>query len=149
MNAERQMLLNSIACQILTAAPVFKKRLFRPEIEQTKNPIPLSYVQVLAALNEVEKLSVSEISTRFDIAKPNITPLIDRLIEAGYVKRVRNTKDRRVVYVVIEEAGREKVKDTVEALKRSIDGWSEDMDEEKLKKLSDALGAIREVLDGE
>ena len=84
---ERQETLEKIARQVLTAAPVFKKKLFRPDIEQKDNPIPLSYVQVLAALDEADRLSVSEISARFDIAKPNITPLIDRMINAGYVTR--------------------------------------------------------------
>ena len=49
---ERQETLEKIARQVLTAAPVFKKKLFRPDIEQKDNPIPLSYVQVLAALDE-------------------------------------------------------------------------------------------------
>ena len=48
---ERQETLEKIARQVLTAAPVFKKKLFRPDIEQKDNPIPLSYVQVLAALD--------------------------------------------------------------------------------------------------
>ena len=139
--------LSNIAWQILTTAPIFKKRLFRPEIEQKQNPIPLSYVQVLAALNEKESMSVSEISARFDIAKPNITPLIDRLIEAGYVKRVRNTEDRRVVFVVIEDKGREKVESVVEALADSIKGWSNNITPEKLVKLSEAIETLRDTLE--
>ena len=56
---ERQETLEKIARQVLTAAPVFKKKLFRPDIEQKDNPIPLSYVQVLAALDEADRLSVA------------------------------------------------------------------------------------------
>lgn len=141
--------LSNIAWQILTTAPIFKKRLFRPEIEQKQNPIPLSYVQVLAALNEKESMSVSEISARFDIAKPNITPLIDRLIDAGYVKRVRNTADRRVVHVVIVDKGREKVAEVVDSLKKSITSWSESLDDEKLDRLSGAIETIRDIFEGE
>ena len=141
--------LSNIAWQILTTAPVFKKRLFRPEIEQQVNPIPLSYVQVLAALNEKESMSVSEISSRFDIAKPNITPLIDRLIEAGYVSRIRSTSDRRVVHIVIEDKGREKVTEVVEALKKSIANWSKPLDDDKLDRLSGAIETIREILEDE
>lgn len=141
--------LSNIAWQILTTAPVFKKRLFRPEIEQQVNPIPLSYVQVLAALNEKESMSVSEISSRFDIAKPNITPLIDRLIEAGYVSRIRSTSDRRVVHIVIEDKGREKVTEVVEALTKSIANWSKPLDDDKLDRLSGAIETIREILEDE
>ena len=141
--------LSNIAWQILTTAPIFKKRLFRPEIEQQENPIPLSYVQVLAALNEKESMSVSEISSRFDIAKPNITPLIDRLINAGYVSRIRSTSDRRVVHIVIEDKGREKVTEVVEALTKSISNWSQSLDDDKLDRLAGAIDTIREIFENE
>ena len=144
---ERQETLEKIARQVLTAAPVFKKKLFRPE--QKDNPIPLSYVQVLAALDEADRLSVSEISARFDIAKPNITPLIDRMINAGYVTRERNAADRRVVHVVILDKGREKVRDTVEALRVCMDAWAKELDAGKLETLSDALETIRQLLGNE
>ena len=146
---ERQETLEKIARQVLTAAPVFKKKLFRPDIEQTDNPIPLSYVQVLAALDEADRLSVSEISARFDIVKPNITPLIDRMINAGYVTRERNAADRRVVHVVILDKGREKVRDTVEALRVCMDAWAKELDAGKLETLSDALETIRQLLGNE
>ena len=146
---ERQETLEKIARQVLTAAPVFKKKLVRPDIEQKDNPIPLSYVQVLAALDEADRLSVSEISARFDIAKPNITPLIDRMINAGYVTRERNAADRRVVHVVILDKGREKVRDTVEALRVCMDAWAKELDAGKLETLSDALETIRQLLGNE
>ncbi len=117
--------------------------------EQKDNPIPLSYVQVLAALDEADRLSVSEISARFDIAKPNITPLIDRMINAGYVTRERNAADRRVVHVVILDKGREKVRDTVEALRVCMDAWAKELDAGKLETLSDALETIRQLLGNE
>lgn len=146
---ERQETMEKIARQVLTAAPVFKKKLFRPDIEQKDNPIPLSYVQVLAALEEAGRLSVSEISARFDIAKPNITPLIDRMINAGYVTRERNAADRRVVHVVILDKGREKVRDTVEALRVCMESWAKELDAGKLETLSDALETIRLLLGNE
>ncbi len=138
--------LKTLAWQILTVAPIFKKRLFRPEIVQAQHPIPLSYIQVLAALNESDTLSVSEISRRFDIAKPNITPLIDRMIDAGYVKRTRNSSDRRVVHVLILEKGREKINEIIDALSESIGSWSENITPEDLVRLSHAIDEIQSIL---
>ena len=73
--------------------------------------MPLSHVQVLAMLDHRGSLSITEISNSFGIAKPNITPLVDRLIEDGLVMRERNSADRRVVNVVICEKGRERLAD--------------------------------------
>ena len=101
---------------------------------------------MLATLNNEESMTVTEISERFDIAKPNITPLIDRMIDAGYVKRVRNSTDRRVVHVVILEKGREKVKDMVESLKGAICGWSNEMTDEDMVKVTEAIDVISSIL---
>ncbi len=135
-----------LAWQILTVAPVLKKRLFRPDFEQDTNQLPLSYAQVLATLSIEESMTVTEISERFDIAKPNITPLIDRMIEAGYVKRVRNSTDRRVVHVFILDKGREKVADMVASLKGTVQGWSKTMTDEDMGRVTDAIEVIRSIL---
>ena len=136
-----------LAWQILTVAPVLKKRLFRPDFEQTNHQLPLSYAQVLATLDAVGSMTVTEISERFDIAKPNITPLIDRMIEAGYVKRVRNSTDRRVVHVIILEKGREKVGEMIGSLKKTIQSWSEKISDEDMEKVEKSIEVIREVLE--
>lgn len=60
-------------------------------------------------LEEVGSMTVSEISRKFGMAKPNITPLVDRLIQHGLVDRVHSDSDRRVVNVVILDEGRRKV----------------------------------------
>jgi len=134
-----------LSWQILTVAPMLKKRLFRPDFEQGANQMPLSYAQVLATLDIEESMTVTEISERFDIAKPNITPLIDRMIEAGYVKRVRNSTDRRVVHVFILEKGREKVREMIESLKEAIQGWSMNVTAEEAGRITDALEVIRSI----
>ncbi|MBR3929849.1 MAG: winged helix-turn-helix transcriptional regulator [Clostridia bacterium] len=135
-----------LAWQILTVAPLLKKRLFRPDFEQGENQLPLSYAQVLATLNIEESMTVTEISERFDIAKPNITPLIDRMIEAGYVKRVRNSADRRVVHVVILEKGREKVKEMVNSLKSTVQRWPGAVTDEDKARLTKAIEEIHSIL---
>ena len=135
-----------LAWQILTVAPVLKKRLFRPDFEQATSQLPLSYAQVLATLNIEESMTVTEISERFDIAKPNITPLIDRMIEACYVKRVRNYADRRVVHVIILDKGREKVKEMVSSLMTTISGWAQAISDEDMVKVTDSIDVIRTVL---
>lgn len=135
-----------LSWQILTVAPLLKKRLFRPDFEQGANQLPLSYAQVLATLNIEESMTVTEISERFDIAKPNITPLIDRMIEAGYVKRVRNSTDRRVVQVFILDKGCEKVAEMVESLKETVQGWSKSITDEDMVRVTDAIDVIRSIL---
>lgn len=94
--AESAALLNSIAQNLFNALPIFRKRVLHLDSIQRDCHIPLSHVQVLALLQDHGSMSVSEISQRLGIAKPNITPLADRLIADGLAERQRDPADRRV-----------------------------------------------------
>lgn len=54
-------------------------------------------------------LPTQQIAERLISRHPDVTRLIDRLCEAGFVDRVRCEEDRRVVYVVLTPAGRRKL----------------------------------------
>jgi len=51
-------------------------------------------------------LTCSAIAKRMVTRVPDVTRLLDRLVAAGWVKRVRDEEDRRVVLVTLTEAGR-------------------------------------------
>lgn len=102
-------MIDSVAQNMFYALPLIKKRLLHMDMVQKEHGTPLSHVQVLAMLQDVGTMSVSEISRRLGIAKPNITPLVDRLFEAGYVDRQHDENDRRVVNIVLLPAGMEKL----------------------------------------
>lgn len=141
--------VETVANTTFEVLPLLRKKLLRMDVVQAEHNMPMSHVQVLAMLGDSGAMSVSEISKRLGIAKPNITPLIDRMINAGYVTRERNAADRRVVHVVILDKGREKVRDTVEALRVCMDAWAKELDAGKLETLSDALETIRQLLGNE
>ena len=118
----------------------------RLDVVQAEHGIPLSHAQVLTMLSETNSMSVSEISRRLGIAKPNITPLVDRLIAADLVDRVRDTGDRRVVNVVIQPAGREKLADIQKSIGAQVREWSESMSEEDFNELARSLESITRIL---
>ncbi len=54
-------------------------------------------------------LPCQEVAARMVTREPDVTRLIDRLEQAGWVQRARSSTDRRVVRVAITEPGRELV----------------------------------------
>lgn len=52
-------------------------------------------------------LPCQEVAARMVTREPDVTRLIDRLEQSGWVRRERSTSDRRVVLVAITAAGRE------------------------------------------
>lgn len=135
-----------IAQGIFQAQPLLKKRLVKLSAIQSDQGIPLSHVQVLSMLEEVGSMSVSEISKRFGIAKPNITPLVDRLVNAGLVDRVRSETDRRVVNIVILEEGKNRLRQIEGALNDHVASWQQTLTAEEFARLDNALGELISIL---
>ena len=102
---------------------MLRKRLLRMDVVQAEHNVPMSHVQVLTMLGENGVMTVSEISQRLGIAKPNITPLVDRLIADGYVERRRDETDRRVVKVVLLPEGEEQLASIQETIVRHAMRW--------------------------
>ena len=134
--------LEMIAENVFQIIPLLKKRLSHISAFQSKNGLPLSHFQVLSLLEERGSMSVSEISEYFDIAKPNITPLVDRLVNAGLVDRVRSTTDRRVVFIVILEEGRARLSAIREMLSTNVEEWKRSLTDEEFAHLAEAMGTV-------
>lgn len=138
--------IESIAQNIFSVMPLLRKRLLHMDVIQAEHGIPLSHVQVLSMLNETGSMSVSEISHRLGIAKPNITPLVDRLIDEKLVDRVRDTHDRRVVNVVILDAGREKLAAIRGTIGEQVQEWAQNISAADFRELSEALASLTRIL---
>jgi MarR family transcriptional regulator, organic hydroperoxide resistance regulator len=67
------------------------------EMAQTLKPTGLSIPQfdVLSTLTEQQGLSQSDLAQRLYVTKGNVSGLIDRLVDAGYVERRSAPGDRR------------------------------------------------------
>jgi DNA-binding MarR family transcriptional regulator len=145
-NAAKEGLIDDVASNLFLAIPIFRKRLLHMDVIQREFNIPLSHVQVMAMLNDNGSMNVSEISRRLGIAKPNITPLIDRLIQENYVERIRDEKDRRMVNISICQAGVTELEQIRKKMRLLIGDWATKLNTSDLRALNDSLTAIRRVL---
>ena len=139
-------MIDSGAQNMLHVLPLIKKRLLLMDLVQKEHGTPLSHVQVLAMLQDAGTMSVSEISRRLGIAKPNITPLVDRLFESGYVDRQHDENDRRVVNIVLLPAGDEKLAAIRATIARQIQVQSEDLSVTEFRELNDSLASLVRIL---
>ena len=139
-------MIDSVAQNMLHVLPLIKKRLLHMDLVQKEHGTPLSHVQVLAMLQDAGTMSVSEISRRLGIAKPNITPLVDRLFESGYVDRQHDENDRRVVNIVLLPAGEEKLAAIRATIARQSQVQSEDLSVTEFRELNDSLASLVRIL---
>ena len=145
-SAERDAALEHLYDMLFQAWPLMRRRLLPSSAQQAEFGMPLSHVQVLVMLDHRGSLSITEISNSFGIAKPNITPPVDRLIEEGLVMRERNSADRRVVNVVICEKGRERLADICRDLCDNLFDWTRTLSQEDMTAFNAALETIVRLL---
>ncbi|MGI8550582.1 MAG: MarR family transcriptional regulator [Dehalococcoidia bacterium] len=77
----------------------------------TKLDLTMPQLKILMLLGEASGVSVSWLATRLDVSPPNITGILDRLEQHGWVQRANDARDRRVVRVVLTPRSEQLLKD--------------------------------------
>jgi DNA-binding MarR family transcriptional regulator len=117
------------------------------EIQDVLRPFGLSNPQynVLRILRGagLDGLPSGEIGGRMVTRDPDITRLIDRLLQAGLVSRHRGTQDRRVVRVGITEKGLSVLSQLDEPIRAAHERQFESLTSEQMSTLISLLEALR------
>ena len=76
-----------------------------------QHDLPITWFDVMNRLREAPggRLRMHELERASLSTRSGLTRLIDRIEAAGYVRRERSAEDRRGVYVVITQAGNDKI----------------------------------------
>ena len=97
--------LDDQLCFTLYSASMAVGRAYKPLLDT----LGITYPQylVLCTLWERDGLSIGGIADTLALESSTITPLIRRLVAAGFVVRRRNERDDRQVLISLTDAGRE------------------------------------------
>ncbi len=104
------------------------------------------YYQILGILSNSDPLPISEVGRQLHISKPNMTPLIDKLVEDSWVKRSRSDKDRRIINIEITEKGKRFLFDAREIVEENIRDNLSNLDENELNTLYESLENIKKLV---
>jgi MarR family transcriptional regulator, organic hydroperoxide resistance regulator len=64
-----------------------------------------SHGDILNILFHEERCTMKDLALKIHRTKPNVTVLIDKLVECGYVKKEKSTEDNRITYISLTEKG--------------------------------------------
>ncbi|WP_368652792.1 MarR family winged helix-turn-helix transcriptional regulator [Ornithinibacillus sp. 4-3] len=70
----------------------------------------VSNVLTLGFINNNKKARPSDISKKLGLTPPTVTHLVEKLVKKELVERVLDDSDRRIIYLVITEKGKEVLK---------------------------------------
>ena len=92
-----------IAKEISQTLPTFLRHMFPYVFQPIK--LPPSQVIALVSIQERRDCTLTELRKEMHVSAPTITGIVSRLERDGYVKRLPDDKDRRIVHVVLTPKG--------------------------------------------
>ncbi len=98
--------LSVIPTTLFDIMMILHKKIFNPAALARDTKISPAQFSIMFYLLKTSNPSVTEIAQKLHISKPNMTPLLDSLIELGYITRARDLKDRRILRVNLTEEGK-------------------------------------------
>ncbi|WP_053955383.1 MarR family winged helix-turn-helix transcriptional regulator [Inediibacterium massiliense] len=115
--------------------------------EMMKNfPLPPSHVKVIIYLRHNGTSSISQIAKNLTISKPNMTPIIDRLIDKNIVKRCYDPNDRRIINIELTDEGHQFIKNEEKKIKNSLQKKISSLQKEDLETLSKDIISITNII---
>lgn len=108
--------------------------------------VPQSYIRVLFILKRFKEKTMSEMARFMSVSKPNLTPVIDRLILDGYVERKPGPKDRRKLLISLTEEGLKYLEQVEDKIKEYTASKLEGLSHQDLHELNESSKKIIEIL---
>jgi DNA-binding MarR family transcriptional regulator len=147
------MAINSkdiFAEELLTVPPLIFRSVRRKlvKILPTDVDVEISplHFEIIALLFESGPLHSAEIGEKLQIARAQVTRLLDKLADSGIIDRQIDTSDRRMINVKLTDRGKTFFEQTYRTMKHAIGEMLSCLDERELKDLSDSLRRMREIL---
>ena len=110
--------------------------------------LPLAWYDVLLELNAADgrRLRMSELGSRVVLSRERVSRVVDELERAGLVRREPNPDDRRSLFAVLTEEGRERLRAAAPAYLAGIEEhYTRHLDDEEIGVLSRALTRVLEA----
>lgn len=138
--------LKSIAENMLSIMRLINKKILKCGAHvNNKNIAPTSQF-IMLLLNEHGMLPISELGNQLKISKPNMSHLIDRLHSDGYVERIPDKNDRRIININLTDSGRKIIEEQmihmISVLKLRLSSLSE----ENLIVLFESLNNVNNII---
>lgn len=121
---------------------------FHKNLEEyfAKWSLTASQILVLTLLDKHEEMKISEIAARMGFADSNVSGIVDRLENAGFVGRTRSTEDRRIVKVSLADKALELKKEFDLSIEEYFNQFLTRISQEELDSMVTNLEKLKQLL---
>ena len=138
-------IIDSISENIFHIFPLIYKKLLKVDFESVRKGITYLHFLIMRVLYRAGALPISEIGRRLMIPRPQMTHLVDQLIELDIAVRRHCQEDRRVIYIELTDNGRLTLKKCGELLKSNIKTKLSYLSDSELSEMSSLLVKLDEI----
>ena len=142
--------LERVAVDLLSIPPLIfrgiRRKLIKTALADIDVDITPLHFEIMTLLEEAGTLHVAEIGERLQIARAQMTHLIDKLVNLNIVERKMDIADRRIINITLTARGRVFLEeDKSRLISTTIETMCQLTDEE-LKDLANTLRKLRDIL---
>ena len=142
-------ILDNISEDLFSIPPLLfrgvRRKLLKTALANIDVDISPLHFEIMKLLEEAETLRVAEIGERLQIARPQMTHLIDKLVDLNIVERQTGTADRRTINIVLTSKGRITLEEHDNCIRNAIKETLSSLTSEELEDLSASLRRLRDI----
>ena len=143
-------ILDRITADLLSVPPLIfrgvRRRLLKTALDSINVDISPLHFEIMRLVQEDGTLHITEIGERLQVARAQMTHLIDKLVELGMVERQADSNDRRVTNIVLTGKGSAFLEEHGGNIKKATKETLSSLTDEELADLSDSLEKMRDIL---
>ena len=142
--------LEKVALDLLSIPPLIfrgiRKKVIKSALADINVDITPLHFEIMTLLEEAGTLHVAEIGERLQIARAQMTHLIDKLVDLNIVERKMDIADRRIINITLTDRGRVFLKEHKNRIVRTTIETMCQLTDEELKDLANTLRKLRDIL---
>jgi DNA-binding MarR family transcriptional regulator len=146
----RSDILGKVAVDLLSIPPlifrIIRRKLVMTTLADIDVDIKMLHFEIMRVLKEEGTLHVAEIGERLQIAKAQMTHLIDKLVELNLVAREMNSTDRRTLNITLTDKGRTVLEEQDTFIINAVRENMSSLTNAELEALSHSLRNLRDTL---
>ena len=125
---------------------IIRRKLLMTTLADTELDIKLLHFEIMRVLKIEGTMHPSKIGEKLIIAKAQMTHLIDKLVDMGFVKRETDSIDRRTFNITLTEKGLKVLDEQDNLVISAVSDVMTELSEKELESLSNSLRSLRDIL---
>jgi len=122
-----------------------RRKLLKTAFANIDVDISPPHFEIMKLLDEAGTLHIAEIGERLHIARPQMTRLIDKLVDLGIAERQTDTTDRRMINIVLTHKGKTTIEEHDSSIRNAIRETLSSLRDEELEDLSASLRKLQGI----